>query len=154
MTTDEFNLFVENAINWARTQLNSTAYPARCLAFIEDAYEQSNQIEMFGGSCAKESADDYEAWKNTGPIPPGAFVFYDCFGSLKDEYKNWGHVGLSIGQGEVIHAWGPVRIDNYLDIQNLTPAPGWTKPRYIGWAPVERILQGHRKIVPARLEKE
>ncbi len=143
MTNDQFDLFVDNAIRWAKTRLNSTEYPFRCLSFVEDAYEQGNQVEIFGGRSAKESADEYEAWKNTAPIPLGAFVFYDCSGPLKGEYKNWGHVGLSIGHGDVIHAWDSVRIDNYLEIQNLTPGPGWTKPRYTGWAPVERIFQGH-----------
>jgi len=31
-----------------------------CLAFVEDALERSNEIEIFGGDTAKESADLYE----------------------------------------------------------------------------------------------
>ena len=50
---------MENAIEWAKSQLDSTEYPFRCLAFVEEAYEKGNQIEIFGGSCAKESADEY-----------------------------------------------------------------------------------------------
>ena len=142
---NRFDAFVENAVRWSKTELESTAYAFRCLAFVEDAYEISNAVEIFGGSSAKESADEYEAWKNTGIPPLGAFVFYDCVGTLFDTYKNWGHVGLSIGQGEAIHAWDRVRIDNYLDIQNLSAASGWTKPQYIGWVSVERIFQGYRQ---------
>jgi cell wall-associated NlpC family hydrolase len=71
--------------------------------------------------------------------------FYDCFGTLFDEYKNYGHVGLYIGEGNVIHAWEKIRIDNYLDIERLPSAPGWTKPKLIGWSPVERIFTGYRK---------
>jgi hypothetical protein len=48
----------------------------------------------------------------------------------------------------VIHAWDKVRIDNYLEVEKLVPAPGWTKPQYISWAPVERIFQGYRKLGP------
>jgi len=36
-----------------------------------------------------------------------------------------GHVGLSIGNGEVIHAWDKVRINNYLDLEKVITAPGW-----------------------------
>jgi hypothetical protein len=71
-------------------------------------------------------------------------VFYGCFGTLCDEYKNWGHVGLCIGSEQVIHAWEQVRQDHYLDVQHLTPAPGWQKLRYLSWASDARILAGHR----------
>jgi hypothetical protein len=143
---DEFNRYVKNAMSWAERQLGSTAYPFLCLAFVENAYEQSNQVEIFGGSSAKESAEEYEAHQNTESLPPlGAFVFYDCWGVLNDAYKNWGHVGLSVGEGQVVHAWDVVRLDNYLEVQSLTPAVGWTQPQYIGWVPVERIFRGYRK---------
>lgn len=141
----EYNVYINNAIRWAMKQLDSKEYPFKCLAFVEDAYETSNNIEMFGGDCAGESAGEYEAEKNSGEPPVGSFVFYDCFGTLFDTYKNWGHVGLFIGEGKVVHAWDRVRIDCYLDVQNLNAAPGWTKPHYIGWAPVERVLQGYIK---------
>ncbi|MGC9393937.1 MAG: hypothetical protein ACP5J4_03690 [Anaerolineae bacterium] len=35
-----------------------------------------------------------------------------------------------------------MRVDGYLDIEALDAAPGWTKPRYTGWAPAEQVLQG------------
>jgi len=68
-------------------------------------------------------------------------VIYDCWGPLKGEQRNWGHIGLSTGDEKVIHAWGEVRIDDYLAIQDLY-APGWTKPKYIGCVPVSAILKG------------
>lgn len=136
--------YIYNAIQWAREKLDSTDYRFLCLAFVEDAYEYGNSIEIFGGSCAKESADMYEAHLNKSMPPEGAFVFYDCYGTIKDEYKNWGHVGLSLGEGHVIHAWNKVRVDDYKDIQNLQAAIGWTNPEYIGWASPERILHGFK----------
>lgn len=117
----------------------------KCLAFVEDAYEQSNNVEIFCGDNARESADQYEAYKNDGFPPVGAFVFYDTSGSISGEYKNYGHVALHIGNGNIIHAWDNIRIDNYLDVENLSPAPGWTKLKYIGWVLVERIFQGYIK---------
>lgn len=143
---DNFDLYVAQAIEWAKAHLGSTAYPTRCLAFVEDAYERSNHLELFGGSTAKESAEAYAVSGNAEQPPPlGAFVFYDCFGVLRDEYKNWGHVGLCVGPEHVIHAWDYVREDHYLDVQHLTSAPGWHPPQYIGWALVARILVGYRK---------
>jgi len=79
-----------------------------------------------------------------GVPPRGAFVFYDCIGTIDGVTKNWGHVGLSCRDGQVIHAWDEVREDAYLAVEQLEAAPGWTAPRYLGWVGVDRILQGHR----------
>jgi cell wall-associated NlpC family hydrolase len=140
----KFKPYIENAIKWADEQVDSEAYPFRCLAFVEDAYEIGNAIEIFGGSTAKESAEAYGTQTSSLIPPRGTFVFYDCWGTLFETYQNWGHVGLSLGDGQVIHAWDKVRIDHYLAVEQLIPAPGWTQPRYLGWAPVERIFSGYR----------
>jgi len=79
--------------------------------------------------------------ENAGIPSQGSFVFYDCFGTINGEYKNWGHVELCIGSGNIIHAYGKVRIDSYLEVEALAAAQGWTKPKYIGWAPVETVLK-------------
>ncbi|MFC5734665.1 NlpC/P60 family protein [Cytobacillus gottheilii] len=140
-----YDEYINNAIEWAKSHLNSKEYSLICLAFVEDALERSNDIEIFGGDFAKESADLYEANKQTGIPPKGTFVFYDCLGVINDERKNWGHVGLSIGNGEVIHAWDKVRINNYLDVEKLTTASGWEKPKFIGWVSLERIMVGFQR---------
>lgn len=84
---NEFSIYSKAAIDWAKGKIGSKEYTFLCLAFVEDAYEKANHVEIFGGSSAKESADEYGAWNNTGVPPIGAFVFYDCFGSLLNEYK-------------------------------------------------------------------
>ena len=142
---EEFKTYIVNAIHWAKEHLGATEYAGRCLAFVEDAYEESNHVEIFGGSSAQESADEYGAAQNRGEPPSGAFVFYACAGPVGDEIKDWGHVGLCLGAGKIIHALDTVRIDHYLDMQYLTPAPDWTMPQFIGWAPMERIFAGYRR---------
>lgn len=137
-----YEKYIENAVKWAKDHLNSKEYCYRCLAFVEDALEQSNDIEIFGGDTAKESADLYKEYMNKSVPLKGAFVFYDCHGVINRAYKNWGHVGLSIGNGEVIHAWDRVRIDNYFEVEKLNAAPGWEKPKFIGWVPLERVMIG------------
>ncbi|MDF2581303.1 MAG: hypothetical protein K0S49_2882 [Microbacterium sp.] len=48
-----------NAVAWALGHAGSTTYTTRCLAFVEDAIERSNDLEMFGGDDAAESARLY-----------------------------------------------------------------------------------------------
>lgn len=131
---------IQNAIDWARARLGSRDYLMMCLAFVEDAVEKGNGIEIFGGDSAQESADLYGAAQNPGEPPKGAFVFYATHGMANGEAVNWGHVGLCAGEGRVIHAWDEVREDDYRAVEQLAPAPGWTPPRYIGYTPIERVL--------------
>ena len=102
-----------------------------CLCFIEDAVEKANGIELFGGDCATESALLYHADQHTGVLPKGSFVF-DSSDPANGEQAYWGHCGLCIGDSRVIHARDTVRIDPYLDIPLLSPAPEWSQPRYVG----------------------
>jgi cell wall-associated NlpC family hydrolase len=135
---------IDNAIAWARRYLGSPDYTTRCLAFVEDAYERSNHLEVFGGDFAAESAGIYAVHENTGEPPAGAFAFYDTTGELFGERRNWGHVGLCVGEGLVVHAWDRVRIDHYRAIEQLSGPPGWDAPRWAGWAPAGRVLAGAR----------
>jgi cell wall-associated NlpC family hydrolase len=140
----DWQVCTDNAIAWARQRLGSTAYASRCLAFVEDAYERPNHLEVFGGDFAHESAELYGARNNTGTPPTGAFVFYDNTGELFGLRQNWGHVGLCIGDGQVVHAWDRVRIDHCLAVQNLRGPSGWDAPRWVGWTPIQRIFEGCR----------
>ncbi len=130
----------ENMILWAKDRLGSKEYDGWCLSFIEDALEQSNGIEIFGGDSAKESALLYADEMHQGIPERGAFVFYDCICLGLDGPVNWGHCGISLGDGKVIHAWDVVRIDDYREIDALTALSG-DHPSYIGWVPVERVLK-------------
>jgi hypothetical protein len=81
--------YIENAIHWARQQLRSKAYAFLCLSFLEDAYEEGNGIEIFGGESATESAELYGV-QTVLPIPEGAFVFYACSGPFDGVERNRG----------------------------------------------------------------
>ena len=130
----------ENMIRWAEDKLGSKEYAGWCLSFIEDALEKSNGIEIFGGNSAKESALLYADGMCQGIPERGAFVFYDCICLSPDGLVNWGHCGISLGNGRIIHAWDAVRIDDYRDIDAMTALSG-DHPKYIGWVPVERVLK-------------
>jgi len=137
-------IIIENTIEWAMKYLGSTDYTYKCLAFVEDALELSNNIEIFGSNCAKESADIYQAHKLKGIPPKGSFVFYDCTGTIHGLNKNWGHVGLAIEDGMLIHTWDKIRINQYEEMESLNNAPSWSSLKYIGWVPIERVLEGHK----------
>ncbi len=131
---------IENMIRWAEGKLQSAEYAGWCLSFIEDALEISNGIEVFGGDSAKASCELYRDALCLGAPERGAFVFYDCICASEDGSVNWGHCGIGLGDGGVIHAWDVVRTDGYLDIEAMT-TPAGNHPKYIGWVPVERVLR-------------
>jgi cell wall-associated NlpC family hydrolase len=143
--SDDFSKFIENAVNWALNHVGSIDYRTLCLGFVEDAYELSNDIWLDGYPSAKEESDAFSVEYNDEIPPKGTFVFFDCFGTINETYKNWGHVGLSLGDGRVVHAWDKVRVDTIKCIEKLDAAKGWTKPKYIGWAPVTKVFEGYKK---------
>jgi cell wall-associated NlpC family hydrolase len=120
MATED-NTYVSGALVWATDRLGSIDYAFKCLTFVEDAYELGNDIWLDGQGCsAKEAADACRAQDHRGFPPKGSFVCYDCWGTLEGERRNWGHVGLSTGRGQVIHAWGEVRQTT------IWPSRSWT----------------------------
>ena len=129
----------ENMIRWAESKLGSRKYAGWCLSFIEDALEISNGIEIFGGDSAKESCEMYKDALQGGTPERGSFVFYDCLCRGENGPVNWGHCGISLGDGRVIHAWDKARIDHYQEIEKLT-APTGDHPKYLGWIPLKRVL--------------
>lgn len=132
-------ILIDNMINWAKNEIDTPKYAGWCLSFIEDALEISNNIEIFGGDCAKESSEMYKDALQIGIPERGAFVFYDCMCQSDEGLVNWGHFGICIGNGDIIYAWDVVRIDNYLKIEELTALSG-DHPKYIGWVPISRVL--------------
>lgn len=141
----KFPSLIQNAAKWAQGKLGDSSYRGKCLAFVEDAYEQSNGIEMYGGSTATESAAMYGCVMEGEP-PLGALVFFATTGTLDGKLRNYGHVGIHLGDGKLIHAWDVVRIDDYRRFPDLLDAPGWSKLVYLGWVPPERFLRdGHKR---------
>jgi cell wall-associated NlpC family hydrolase len=139
--------YASSAVAWALACVGERTYPLRCLAFVEDAYERANETEVFGGASARQSAELYgvEPYRADSPPPVGSLVFYRCSGLQHGEDIDWGHVGIALGDGRIVHAWDEVRADDATAIGSLAPAAGWTKPALLGWTPVERLLSGHRR---------
>jgi uncharacterized SAM-binding protein YcdF (DUF218 family) len=143
---------VEEALKWAADRLGETMYMGLCYAFCEDAYELGAEIILDGqGRTAREAADAYlarmaeQGLRAEGSPPRGSYVFFDCVATLQGETRNWGHIGLALGDGRLIHAWDVVRIDDLHGVELLATAAG-DHPEFAGWAPPEIFLQGmHEK---------
>lgn len=141
---NDISSMAENAVSWARAWVGSTSYSTRCLAFVEDAIERANGVEIFGGDDAHASAVLYGAYTPTGDAPPpaGALVFYDSVSVISGQRRNWGHVGMSLGDGTIIHAWDRVRIDGVRAVEQLVPPPEGEPLSLVGWVPLSRVLNG------------
>ena len=107
---------VQNIVNWARKKVGSTAYKGRCQAFVADAY-------AYGGGMARRSQSTataaYKAWcisKSKNNVPVGAAVYFNGSNS------SVGHVGLYVGNGQVIHAYPKIIVSSLYSI-----------PGYRGW---------------------
>lgn len=131
----------KNASAWAQARLGETRYATKCLGFTEDAVERGNSIMLDGYSFAREAADHYGAQDDGQTPPEGAWVFYDWWGTIKGERRNWGHVGIALDNGRIVHALAQVRIDGYLDVVKLLQTSDDADPRYIGWAPLSAVLE-------------
>lgn len=135
-------------MHWALARLDDEQYRGVCYGFLEDAYEYGNDIELDGqGTTAFEAAEAYGCRKD-GPPPRGAYVFFDTVCEVNGELARWGHIGLSLGDGRVVHAWDVVRVDSIEAVERLVVPPTWTAPTYLGWAPVEQILVNARAGAP------
>ena len=135
------------ATRWALERIGDRSHAGRCLAFVEDAIERPNGIEVFGGSTAQESAKQYgpEPYLPDAPPVSGSLVFYECEGPADGAWRTWGHVGMALGDGRVVHAWDEVRVDDATAIEGLPPRAGWSPARLLGWVPLSRVLEGHRQ---------
>lgn len=135
---------MDNAVAWALARRGDAQYRGVCYGFLEDAYEHGNDIALDGqGRTAYEAAEAYGC-RTDGPPPRGAYVFFDTICEVDGELNRWGHIGLSLGDGRVVHAWDVVRVDSIEEVERLSVPPTWTPPSYLGWTPVERILVNAR----------
>lgn len=105
----------QNIVAWAKKKVGSKAYSGLCQKFVADAY-------AYGGNMTRRSASTATAaWKSwcvstsKSNIPVGAAVYFKGSGSA-------GHVGLYIGNGQVVHSYPTVIISNINSI-----------PGYRGW---------------------
>jgi len=157
----EIQSFIDPAVQWALKKVGSDEYHLcwKSYDFVRDAFEMANMIGIDYHGDPSEMAIKFKEFLNVSEPPKGALVLFECSGPVKqstnndiyifgysdEKFENWGHVGLCIGEKMIVHSIREVRVDDYFEVQNLEYAPGWSKPIFIGWVPIEVILKDYRK---------
>ncbi len=134
----DFELWAEAAITWAQNNLGSRHWYELCLRFTANAFMQQGDppAEIPEGTWtsaldAVNGDEDFDlilkesdSWRNT---PRGALIFFG-----KTEENQFGHVGIYLGDGRIIHSYGKVRIDDVEQVGKLDQ--GRLIGSYLGWA--------------------
>lgn len=105
-----------SVVAWARSKVGSSAYSGMCQKFVADAYAYGGGLPRVSAATATAA---YKSWcvsKSKTNIPIGAAVYFNGSNSAV------GHVGIYIGNGQVVHSYPKVMISN------LNSIPG-----YRGW---------------------
>lgn len=139
----DFETWAETAIEWAQNNLGSDHWYELCLRFTANAFMQQGEppseipegiwtsaLDAINGD---EDYDlilkDPDSWNNA---PRGALIFFS-----KTEENQFGHVGIYLGDGRIIHSYGKVRIDDVEQVGELDR--GRLIGSYLGWTyPPER----------------
>ncbi len=111
------------ALQWALQQVGRTDYSLWCLRFVANAYN-APKAGYPTAQAAADSLDLYGRGGSPASAPPGALVFFHVTGS---KGENYGHVGLSLGDGRMVSAQDTVKIERIKDV------PLW-RTNYLGWA--------------------
>lgn len=96
---------VEMAIAWARKKLGTAAYSGRCQAFVADAYAYGAGMPRRSAGTANAARNLWRVSTSRKNIPVGAAVYFDS-----PTAPAAGHVGIYIGNNQLIHAFGKVKI--------------------------------------------
>ena len=113
---------------------SGSGHPWRCIAFVEDAYERANGIELFGGDSAAESAGAlrHSALRRRCAAPAGAFVFYACGGPMDGGIAT-GATWPGIRRRRVRSCAGRGARRRCACHRAISLGAGWTAPRLMGW---------------------
>jgi len=109
-----------------------------CLALVQGAFRVQKDIGWgcpapdYNGNCPKGGVETltkqgkFYSSDNCYNPPRGALIFFSC----TRDYTDYGHIGIYLGNGKVVHAYGKtVKIKKLPEIEQLRYIDS-----YIGWA--------------------
>ena len=111
---------IETVISWAMSKLGSQSYAYLCQKFVAHAYSQV--APLVSKETAKLAANAWCTHPGDKNPPRGATVYYNWYGRVDGVYANYGHVGIALGDGRVIHAYGN-RVNGGLTLPSVEPDP-------------------------------
>jgi len=119
----------DRAVAWALAQVGRRDYDYWCLKFSLDAYRIGAGRTVAGAGWARLWWDQRPAQQRRGDLnpPKGALVFWNWTGTVDGIYRNWGHVGVSVGDGRVVSSLFAGR--RGVHVFRLTDA----RSNYLGW---------------------
>jgi PKD repeat protein len=134
----DFDNWAETAISWAQQRIGSEKWWNYCLRFVANAFMQEED-KPAGWNSALEAARDYVNFDRLNQMPygwrmapRGAIIFFD-----KEGANQYGHVGIYLGNGSIIHAYGTVQvstIEEALGKPDIGQYLGWSYPPEV-WRP-------------------
>ena len=121
--------WIEKVINWASKQESKDYWKEYCMAFVSDALKVCENRPSSPNELKSklENADKYYSKENDWDPPKGSLVFFS--GKGKELYERCGHIGISLGNKKVIHAYQTVKEESISDIEKLDCIDA-----YLGWA--------------------
>jgi hypothetical protein len=124
---------IEAAIAWALHRRGAHAWDHLCLKFVGDAYQRGAHAVVTRYGTAKRAANALHASSHRSfNAPRGAYVFYDSWHGR----SNLGHVGISLGGGMMVNAYGGKGV-KVMPIRNSMHYLGWAappvSPRIVDW---------------------
>lgn len=129
-----FSSWAEAAISWGKAKGGSYEWydeennQGYCLRFVANAFRQRGPEPEGEWNSAWEASQNLTRYdEEAQKAPRGSLIF---FGKTAD--NRYGHVGIYLGNGKLIHAYGKVRIDDIDQVRNLDK--GQLIGSYIGWA--------------------
>lgn len=149
---------VEQAIEWAINRQGSTEDSGYCLRFVSRAFGLGRNINFETTKWnsphdAKTKLGNHfysidECWNP----PRGALIFFSAKGTYCDapygciDLAEYGHIGMYVGNNEVLHTFGTVKIQSITEVEGLhgmdSKGNVFEIDSYIGWAypPKEWLL--------------
>ena len=112
--------WAEKAINWATEQEGENSWDKLCMAFVSDAFKVFDDRYPFPNKLKENLILNVSE-----DSPRGSIVFF----SGNNEVEAAGHIGISLGNGKIIHASSVVKTQSIEEILG-----GIDINEYLGWA--------------------
>lgn len=141
---------VEQAIEWATaSERTSKDWRNLCLRFVANAFGEEHAGYHHPNELKNALGDRFYSSASSWNPPRGALIFFSGQGyEAGVDYTECGHIGIYLGNGEVVHAYGEAKV------QKFTGSQGIEKEKYIGsyvgwsyppekWRPASEPMVSH-----------